>query len=99
MDKETNRIIREFVKEARNILSFKYAILYGSYARKTNNENSDIDIAFVTDDNSLNTIDVSTKLFSKLWEIDTRIEPIILKESEDNSAFIDTIKSYGIILN
>ncbi len=49
-------------------------ILFGSYAKGTENEDSDIDIAIISS-NFSDIIEDVAKLIGLTWKIDTRIEP------------------------
>ena len=48
--------------------------MFGSYAKGTENEDSDIDIAIISSDFS-DIIEDGAKLIGLTWKIDTRIEP------------------------
>ena len=75
-------------------------ILFGSYAKGTNNENSDIDIAVVSSDIT-DTFDDMAKLMRLTWEIDLRIEPHPIKTEEfkeNETPFIDEVIKTGIEL-
>ena len=49
MDKTVNGIITDYVQEVKKQHPIKLAYLYGSYARGTANDTSDIDIAFIVE--------------------------------------------------
>jgi predicted nucleotidyltransferase len=77
-----------------------YIILFGSYAKGTDNINSDIDIAIISKDFS-NTFDDQIELMKLTIDIDLRIEPhaITTKEfKEVDTPFIDEIIKTGIEL-
>lgn len=85
----------EKIKEEYNVIA---VILFGSYAKGTANENSDIDIAVISDDFD-DIYDCMAELMGMTWDIDTRIEPHpIKKEDFDNVAtpFIQEIIDTGI---
>ena len=71
-------------------------ILYGSYARGTAAEDSDIDVAVI-----VNKIEgdyfIYTPLLWKLRrEIDDRIEPILFEKDKNQSGFLSTIMKEGV---
>lgn len=73
-------------------------ILFGSYAKGTQREDSDIDVAVI-----LNQVDedyfTTTPLLWKLRrQIDDRIEPIIVDRNNDSSGFLEEIQKYGIVI-
>jgi len=73
-------------------------VLFGSYAKNTYNENSDIDVAIIVNEVSDDFLQTS-KLLNKLTrDIDYRIEPVLLGKNDDFSGFISTILSYGLVI-
>ncbi len=79
-----------------NYFDLEKMILFGSYARGTNNESSDIDVAII-----VKTIDSDyfkdTPLLWKLRrQIDDRIEPILFEKGRDESGFLSEIMKTGI---
>lgn len=100
MDKtEAVRIANDYI----NKISSKYlvtsALLFGSYARGTNREDSDIDIAIVAK-NIRDIIDVQYDLMKLKRGIDLRIEPHPFKEKDFVTAnpIVNEILTYGIRL-
>ncbi len=61
----------------------KKIYLFGSYAKGTVNDNSDIDLAIVFDKLS-NTFDTQVELMKLRRKFDTRIEPHPFRESDFN---------------
>ena len=76
----------------------KDAIIYGSYCKGTQKEDSDIDIAIVVDDITGNYFDS----FPLLWKIKRKvsnfIEPVLICEKKDKSGFLKEIRKSGIVL-
>ncbi len=64
--------------------------MFGSYAKGTENEDSDIDIAVVSDDFD-DIYDCMADLMGMTWEIDARIEPHPIKKKD-----FDNISDYFI---
>jgi len=71
-------------------------ILFGSFAKGTNSDDSDIDVAIVVkklDEDYF----TDTPLFWKLRrQIDERIEPVIFEKGKDESGFLSEIMNSGI---
>jgi len=100
MDKRTDKIIKEYVAAAsKEYPGLLKAYLFGSYARKTNNAASDIDIALVIDDlKDDDRFDLQVKLMLLASKYDTRIEPHPISKEDFYSSkpFIAEIKRSGI---
>lgn len=88
------------VKQYRLLLKDHFNIeaiyLYGSYARDTFNENSDIDVAIVVNSITGDFFSVNPMLWKLRREIDDRIEPILIESNTDRSGFLEEIKRSGI---
>ena len=69
--------------------------LYGSYARGTPREESDIDLAIVSDDLSGDTFEDDLALMRLTWDVDTRIEPHSFRPEE----FTPDDQEVQVILN
>jgi len=100
MDKiEVITKIKKFKYLISDHFDIKKVLLFGSYARGTNNEDSDIDVAIVVE----NLEDDYFKTTPLLWrlrrEIDDRIEPILFENNNDKSGFLKEIEKYGIEIN
>ena len=75
--------IREFSVIARRSYNISKIVLYGSYARGTQNQYSDIDIAVILDDSNKGDIfDITKNLFMISLDIDSRIEPNCIFQNE-----------------
>ena len=101
--KEINEEIADIVDKYIAIVKENYAvvaiILFGSYAKGTEHEDSDIDIAVVTDDIKTDKFDEEVNLTLLRRKIDSRIEPHIIKveDYENNETpFIVEVKNTGI---
>ena len=66
--------IKKYIKKISQYYKIEAVILFGSYAKGTENEDSDIDIAIVLSDFN-DIIEDGAKLIGLTWKIDTRIEP------------------------
>ncbi|MFR3920279.1 MAG: nucleotidyltransferase domain-containing protein [Clostridia bacterium] len=73
-------------------------ILFGSYAKGTENEDSDIDIAIISSDFN-DIIEDGAKLIGLTWKIDTRIElhPITVEDYRKvSNPFVKEVVDTGI---
>ena len=66
--------IQKYIEKISQYYKIEAVILFGSYAKGTENEDSDIDIAIVSSDFN-DIIEDGAKLIGLTWKIDTRIEP------------------------
>lgn len=98
MDKTVFEIGKKFSESVREDLTPDKIILYGSYSRNEQTENSDIDIAVVFHDFSGNEWKTSSDLWAKAWKIDNRIEPVLLDIQNDPSGFCEHVIQTGIEL-
>ena len=100
MDKKTIKKINEFVRSVSDINpGFKKAYLFGSFARKSNNPDSDIDIALIIDDlKDDDRFDSQVQLILIASKIDSRIEPhpISSNDLSANNPFWEEIEKTGI---
>ena len=76
----------------------KDAILYGSYSKGIQKEDSDIDIAIVVDDISGNYFDIIPLLWKITRQVSNYIEPVLVCENNDKSGFLKEIRKDGIVL-
>jgi predicted nucleotidyltransferase len=73
-------------------------ILYGSQAKGTATESSDIDIAVVVDRIEGDFLDAEIALFRARRGIDDRIEPVLLEYGNDPSGFLASILGTGQVI-
>lgn len=74
IDKEVMKSIKRYIKKISQHYKIDSIILFGSYAKGTEDEDSDIDIAIISSDFK-DVIEDGAKLIGLTWKIDTRIEP------------------------
>lgn len=99
MDKTTAiRHVKQYADVVRQNFNVKKVILYGSYSRGTARKDSDIDVAVVFNRIDEDFLMVAAKLFRLRREIDTRIEPVLLEESNDKSGFLEEILKTGEVI-
>jgi predicted nucleotidyltransferase len=74
--------------------------LYGSYAKGTSNKHSDIDVAMVV--NHIDD-DIYWAILPLLWkltyQVDDRIEPVLIARDTDYTGFLDEIQQTGVLVN
>ena len=90
------RVLRDISKfAAKNHI--QRIILFGSRARGTHTERSDIDIAVVVERMSDNYFDDTPLLWKLKRKVSNLIEPVLLTEDFDNPLYADVLKS-GILI-
>ena len=112
MDERTNKIIREFTKDVKEILgdSLKQIILYGSYARGQESLDSDIDVMILADTggSGVKFREVRNSIIIRSVDLsiqyDTDISPVVtdinqFKAWENALPFYRNIKREGVILD
>ena len=98
IDREILGSIRKYIEKISKFYNIEVIILFGSYAKGTQNEDSDIDIAIISSDFD-DIFDDMAELIGMTWGIDTRIEPHpITTEDYNNIAtpFVQEIIDTGI---
>ncbi len=100
--KAINRNIRKsidkFVEEIKKKYNVTAIILFGSYAKGTENENSDIDIAVISNEFE-DVYDCMAILMGMTWDIDARIEPHPITEEDYKNVsnpFVQEVIDTGI---
>ncbi|MEA2083431.1 MAG: nucleotidyltransferase domain-containing protein [Thermodesulfobacteriota bacterium] len=73
-------------------------ILFGSHAKGTAHEDSDVDVAIVVDEVQGDYFSTRPLLWKIRREIDDRIEPILFEKNHDDSGFLSEIIKNGIII-
>ncbi|MGE0087910.1 MAG: nucleotidyltransferase domain-containing protein [Bacteroidales bacterium] len=101
MDKgQAIEIAKKYIESLKGKYNIHKVILFGSFAKGTNNEDSDIDIAIVlTPVNDI--IDTQIELMKLRRKIDLRIEPHPFDYKEFNRAnpVVNEILKFGININ
>lgn len=96
MDQDIVNKIKELAEQAKVFLDFEKVILFGSFSKGNAHECSDIDVAFFVNEISPDHWQLSAKLFELVYNIDNRIETIIINEKTDKSGFAQSILKSGI---
>ena len=73
-------------------------VLYGSFARGNQQDDSDIDVAVIVNSLDQDYFAYAPLLWKLRREIDDRIEPVLLEKSFDQSGFLKEILQTGIII-
>jgi len=73
-------------------------VLYGSYAKGTQNADSDIDVAIVVNSIDQDFFTYAPLLWKLKREIDDRIEPILIEKNSDESGFLKEVLKTGLII-
>ena len=99
LDKEIIDIVNKYIEIVSKNYDVLAIILFGSYAKGTQREDSDIDIAVITDDIKTDKFDEEVNLMQLRNNIDYRIEPHIISISDyenDETPFVLEVKNTGI---
>ena len=100
VDIDILKSVEEYIKEISKHYNIQEVYLFGSYAKGTNHEDSDIDIAIITDDIKCNDIfDEQLNLKKLRRNIDYRIEPHLIEVADyDNieTPFVQEVIDTGI---
>lgn len=101
ISREIMESIKKYIKKISQYYKIETIILFGSYAKGTENEDSDIDIAVVSSDFE-NIIQAGADLIGYTWKIDTRIEPHPIRTEDYKkiaNPFVQEVIKTGIILS
>ncbi len=90
-------IAKKYAELVQEIAPVNKVVLFGSCARGTNREGSDIDIAVIVEKIEGDFLVLAAKLVKLGWEIDSKIEPVLLEEGKDESGFYESIMKEGIV--
>ena len=97
MDKrEAVNKVKAFRQLLSNYFQFENIYLFGSYAKGTNREDSDIDVAIIVDHIEGDYFSINPLLWKLRKQIDDRIEPILIERNFDDADFIGEIQKNGI---
>lgn len=98
MDKEEAiKIATVYIDTVSNRFTILQAFLFGSFAKGTNHDDSDIDIALVVN-NSSDIIDTQIEMMKLRRKVDLRIEPhpFLLSDFNRGNPVVNEILKYGI---
>jgi len=101
---ERNDIISKVRKYKQLVIDSKFPMqienvyLFGSYAKGTQREHSDIDVAFVVNKFKGDFFKVVPPIWKLRRQIDFRIEPHVIARDTDYAGMIDEIQQTGILI-
>jgi uncharacterized protein len=97
MDKEEAiSKVKEYSVLLKKYMPFANVYLFGSYAKNTNQTDSDIDVAIVVNKIEGDFFSIQPLLWKLRRQIDDRIEPILIEKDNDSSGFLIEIQRNGI---
>jgi predicted nucleotidyltransferase len=96
---EALRIASVYIDSISSKYSIRQAILFGSFAKGTNHDDSDIDIAIIVN-NVADIIDTQIDLMKLRRKIDLRIEPhpFMIGDFNKSNPVVNEILKYGITI-
>lgn len=98
IDVDVLKSVEEYIKEISKHFNIQEVYLFGSYAKGTNTQDSDIDVAIVSSEFE-DIYDVMAELMGLTWNLDTRIEPHPIRTKDFDeiaNPFIHEIIETGI---
>jgi hypothetical protein len=98
---EITGAVRKYIEELeKNRIHVSQALIFGSHAKGTANNESDIDVALVSEAFTGDRFEDRRTIVPLRRKIDTRIEPIPLKPEDfnDGGALVEEIKRTGIVV-
>lgn len=95
-ENEVISIAKTFADKVRSIMDTKAIFLYGSYAKGTATDNSDIDIAVIVDTIPGDYLSTVSKLWGITRTVHEDIEPVLLTASDYDTGFLQTVYNTGI---
>jgi predicted nucleotidyltransferase len=100
MDREeAYRKAGAYVDLAKAVVSFKKAVLFGSYVSGMPEDHSDIDIGLFVDSLIEGEYwDKIVRLQSLTHKVDVRIEPHLFIRGEDRSGFGEEVEKTGVVI-
>ena len=99
MDKnEAIKLAKTYKKLVKNYLPVSSVYLYGSYAKGTQNVNSDIDIAVIVEKSSDDYFNEIPLLWKLRRQVNTLIEPVLLDKKDADSPLYKQVIQSGIAI-
>ena len=74
-------------------------VLYGSYAKGNEREDSDIDVAIIVNSIDQDFFSYAPLLWKLRRDIDDRIEPVLIEKNKDESCFLKEVMRTGLVIN
>ena len=99
MDKaEAINKLKTYKKLLARQMKFDELIMYGSYAKGTQREDSDVDVAVILDETSGDYFSTRPLLWKISRAVDDRIEPLIFERKHDDSGFLAEVIETGVVI-
>jgi predicted nucleotidyltransferase len=97
MDKnEAINKAKQFRLLVKDYFQLEKVYLFGSYAKNTQREDSDIDVAIIVNHLEGDFFAVNPLLWKLRRQVDDRIEPILIEKDHDDADFLSEIQKYAI---
>ncbi|OQA98072.1 MAG: Nucleotidyltransferase domain protein [Bacteroidetes bacterium ADurb.Bin217] len=97
MDKrEAIKKVKAYRHLLKDYFQLENVYLFGSYAKNTYNEDSDIDVAIVVKHVEGDYFSIHPLLWKLRRQIDDRIEPILIEKDFDDANFLAEVQRNGI---
>jgi len=90
---------KQLVVNSSLLKNIEQVYLFGSFAKGTPTNDSDIDVAFVVKNIDGNFFDVIPPIHRLTEKVDFRIEPHIIARNTDYAGFLNEIQRTGILIN
>jgi len=90
---------KQLVVDSKFPMPIEAVYLFGSHAKGTPREHSDIDVAFVVNTFRGDFFKVIPPIWKLRRQIDFRIEPHVIARDTDYAGLIDEIQKTGILIN
>ncbi|MCI8827605.1 MAG: nucleotidyltransferase domain-containing protein [Ruminiclostridium sp.] len=94
--KQVLSLAKEYAAAVREVVDATAVFLYGSHAKGTATEDSDIDIAIVVKEISGDYLDTMSALWRLTRSVNQNIEPVLLTLEDETSGFLSTVRKTGI---
>ena len=95
---EVIKKLKKYKKLLSQYMDFDELILYGSYAKGTARDDSDVDVAIVVKALPVQYYPTRPLLWKIRREVDDRIEPVLIEKAHDESGFLSEIMKNGIAI-
>ncbi len=79
-------------------MKFDQLIMYGSYAKGTQREDSDVDVAIIVEETTGDYFSTRPLLWKISRAVDDRIEPLIFERKHDDSGFLEEVIKTGVVI-
>jgi predicted nucleotidyltransferase len=90
--------VRTFADKTREALEVQQVILFGSHVKGTAREDSDIDVAVITDAPVADWLTTAATLFRIAGDINLDLEPHLLDSASDRSGFLAHLRRTGQVI-